>query len=282
MLRTRTPRKKCAHMCWGCYAQVRFHRSCDNFVLLCTAKKSVFPCAHNSNEYDLLVWYIQQCRFNHITRVPRHIPDGPEIYWKFSQLLFNMNGYDIRGQSGIRHCGPVSLLCTIRTQLTITPLPNQPLYTIKHYTGAVCVNHSAEEVANSVWIRRCRTRSLLTRVAVPWVVEESSRYIMIHHYQTHPSRLFITCRQRPHHIKHTGVSRTLPSRSTLTYVRTVSCHQSPGRVLLSPAIASRGGSSTLRGMYQIMPRHIIRKPQNIGNPQISANPYRTTAYHELY
>ena len=76
------------------------------------------------------------------------------------------------------------------------------------------------------------------------------------------------------HMSHRGVTRILSSCSTLTYMRTVSCHQSPGPILSSSATASRGGSSTRRGTYQIMHRHILR------NSQISADQYRTTAYHK--
>ena len=48
------------------------------------------------------------------------------------------------------------------------------------------------------------------------------------------------------HTNHSGASHTFLSRSTLTYMRTVSSCQSPSRILLSSATASRRGSSTLR------------------------------------
>ena len=55
---------------------------------------------------------------------------------------------------------------------------------------------------------------------------------MLHQYHT---QVASTCRQRPQRINHTGVSRALPSHSTLTYVRTVSsCYQSPDRIPTQP------------------------------------------------
>ena len=62
------------------------------------------------------------------------------------------------------------------------------------------------------------------------------------------------------HINHTGCGEPyLSSRSTLSYVRAVSCHHTPGRIFIIITTASRGGSLThCRGKYQILSRHLIR------------------------
>ena len=52
-------------------------------------------------------------------------------------------------------------------------------------------------------------------------------------------------------------------------------------VYLSSSNGPRGGSSTLRGIYILNNASTHNtKPQNIRNHQISADPYRTTAYHK--
>ena len=74
---------------------------------------------------------------------------------------------------------------------------------------------------------------------------------------------------------HTGGKPHLIVTGCTTHIYTGSIVIIKARVVsLTSSTAPRGGSSTLRGIYRIMPRHIIR------NHQISADPYRTTAYHK--